>query len=334
MQDELAAKLREHYGAEPAPIMQKHLDFALSSRERGARMLDRVQTETGISLRGKRVLDVGSAYGGFVIEAAARGAEAWGIEISPRLHQLGCVAARGEPGAIHQVEADFLSRRALELLPGGFDLVVVNDVFEHVHDTAALLKQLRALMSAGAGFVFSIPNGDAVTAVEREGHYGTPGITQLPPNLWHRLVPRFTAYYRPWSYYSGLFRAFGFGRIEPWRARSRGLDQCREQIAAGLERAAAAIAAAELDGTMRKHVTAAFGEYRARVAEDLERGDAEALFWRYLATFWKGCAYRHGPTLADVGERPPARTLAQGLSPRRLARALRYAARFARGKRR
>jgi SAM-dependent methyltransferase len=333
VQEDLAEKLREHYGPEPTPIMQKHLDFGLSSRARGAKMLDRVHAETGVKLRGKRVLDVGSAYGGFVIEAASRGAEAWGIEINRRYHDWGCVAARGEPGEIHQVHADFLSREALAVLPRDFDLVVVNDVFEHVHDTAALLKQLYVLMRPGAAFVFSIPNGDAVSAVEREGHYGTPGITQLPPNRWHKIVPHFTAYYRPWSYYSGLFRSFGFGRVEPWRGRPRLPGAVRSDIESGLARAAAAIAALEVERQMRKLIDAGFDEYRARVAEDLARGDTEVLAWRYLTTFWKGCAYKEGRPTADLNERPPRRRLKEAVSPRRLARGLRYVAMFARGRR-
>ena len=89
MEQDLVDKLHAFYGTDLTPVTRKHLDFALSNRKRGRKVIDRVVKVTGMDLRGKRVLDVGSAYGGFVIEAAASGADAWGVEISGRLHEYG-----------------------------------------------------------------------------------------------------------------------------------------------------------------------------------------------------------------------------------------------------
>jgi SAM-dependent methyltransferase len=328
MEHELRARLIEHFGHEP--VRKKSLEFALSSRTRAVAMLDRIALHTGLDVRGKRVLDVGSAYGGFVVEAAARGAEAWGVEISERLYGWGAIHARGEPGDIHLVHADFLSRRIQRELPRDFDLVIVNDVFEHVYDTAALLKQLHGLVRPGGMFAFSIPNGDAVSAVEREGHDGVPGLTLLPPNRWHRLVPGFTAYYRPWSYYSGLFRAFGFGQIEPWRGARKPDDAVRAEIRAGLVRAADAVGGLEVDGITRSMLDTALAEYRAAVEEDLAGADAGALKWRYLTTFWKGCAVKVGPVSADLDEQPAPVPVTRRLAPARVLGQLRALARRAR----
>jgi SAM-dependent methyltransferase len=307
MEDELNVKLRAYYGADPTPIELKHLDFAMSNRRRGSKVINKVVARTGIDLRGKRVLDVGSAYGGFVIEAAARGAEAWGVEIGRRLHEYGLLNARGEPGDIHQVHANFLSPRVLDELPRDFDLVLVNDVFEHIYDTAALLKQLHALMRPGAAFMFAIPNGDAVKHLEREGHNGTPGLTLLPPNYWHRVVDHYTCFYHPWSYYAGLFRAFGFERIDTWSSRRLGVDDTRAEIAAGVVRAKAAIATLKLDDTTREVLEANLADYETRLARDLAAGDAAHLTWRYLTTFWSGCAFKGGAVTADVDEHPTPR---------------------------
>jgi SAM-dependent methyltransferase len=303
MENELIAKLNAFYGADPAPQMRKHLEFALTNRRRGKKALDRVVAKTGIELRGKRVLDVGSAYGGFVIEAAARGAEAWGIEISGRLHEYGLLNAKGESGDIHQVHADFCSRKALRELPRDFDLVLINDVFEHVYDTAALLDQLRTVMRDGAPFVFSIPNGDALSAVEREGHNGTPGISQLAPNWWHYYIPSYTAFYRPWSHYTALFRGFGFDRIDAWRRTQLEPADARIAIAQGLERALAAVASLDPDTKGRQAMAAAIEEYQERLAADLETAPTTLLQWRYLTNFWEGCAYKGGPLLAEVDGR-------------------------------
>lgn len=305
MEQDLVALLNDYYGPDPAPTERKHLDFALSSRERGRHLLDRVIARTGIDVGGKRILDVGSAYAGFVIEAAARGAEAWGVEISPRLAEYGAANARGEPGEIHLVRADACSRAALDALPRNFDLVLVNDVFEHVYDTAPLLRQLHTLLRRGAPFVFSIPNGNALRSVEREGHNGIPGISLLAPNWWHYFTRSFTAFYRPWSHYTGLFRAFGFRRIDAWRRAPLRPDQVRAEIAQGLERARAKVATLPLDSRTEPTVTAAMAQYEADLADDLAHRDAEYLQWRYLTTFWEGCAYKGGPVLADVTEEPP-----------------------------
>ncbi|MCA9675545.1 MAG: class I SAM-dependent methyltransferase, partial [Myxococcales bacterium] len=304
MEQDLVDKLHAFYGTDLTPVTRKHLDFALSNRKRGRKVIDRVVKVTGMDLRGKRVLDVGSAYGGFVIEAAASGADAWGVEISGRLHEYGRLNAQGEAGQIHQLHADFLSRRVLAELPHDFDLVLVNDVFEHVYDTAALLKQLHALMRPGAPFMFSIPNGDCVTAVAREGHNLTPGISLLAPNWWHHAVEEFTAFYHPWSYYSGLFRAFGFDRIDTWGGPKRALDDTRAEIRAGLATARDAVATLELDPAARATMRDTLAEYEARLDADLATGDADYLRWRYLNTFWKGCAYKGGAIFADVAEKP------------------------------
>src|SRR5688500_17246914 len=102
MEDELARALRARYdGKEATELDERHLRFALTSRQRGRERLDRAVSRTGLSLRGARVLDVGSAYGGFVVEAASRGAEAWGVEIVERLHELALLGARGESGDMH-----------------------------------------------------------------------------------------------------------------------------------------------------------------------------------------------------------------------------------------
>lgn len=321
MQADLEAALRARYGEELSPTDRQHLGYALSTRERGREAIDRATDRLGIDLAGRKVLDVGCAYGGFVIEAAARGAEAWGVEINRKLWQWGRLNARGEPGHIELVPGDFLSWRVAEVLPDDFDLVFVSDVFEHVYDTAALLAQLSRVMADGASFTFSIPNGDSINAVAREGHYNKAGLTLLAPNWWPSIVGSFTAFYRPWSYYTGLFRAFGFERIERWNPPARSLDDVRSAIAEKVPRAARAIDQIEYrDPRGRAAVAAGFAEYRSRLARDLEGGDAGLLEWKYLTGFWKGAATRSGPILADAAEHAPVEPVARsGFEPVELA---------------
>lgn len=305
MEADLATALARHYGEHRTPINEQHFQFAMTNRTRGAKVLDQVAKHARFDYAGKRTLDVGAAYGGFTIGAAARGADAWGVEISRRLWELGNLNAQGEAGKIHLLHGDFLAREVLAALPRDFDLVLVNDVFEHIYDTASLLARLHAVMKPGAPFMFAIPNGDCVKFVAREGHSGVPGLPLVAPNVWHQVVPSYTAYYRPWSYYAGLFRAFGFTRIEPWNAqplKALTLADARTRIKDELAQAKAAVhGLTYLDERGREPMLAGWSEYEGRVRADLVDADLATLNWRYLVTFWRGCAYKEGPVLADLG---------------------------------
>lgn len=306
MQEDLLTALEREYRGESAALMMKHLEFGRSSRRRGTQLADEIEAATGFSFRGKKILDVGSAHAGFVIEAAARGASAWGVEISRKFWEYGKLAARGEPGEIHLIPGNFTSPQIAAVLPRDFDFVFVNDVFEHVYDTAGLIEQLHHVTAPGAGVYFSIPNGDSVKYVGSEGHYGVAALTLIPANWWQALVPAYTAFYRPWSCYTALFRAFGFHDIRAWRKPWEPPEEVERRIRAGVERAAAAIKKLEYrDDKARPHVAAAFDEYRARVDRDLSARDVDQLQWRYLTDFWRGCAYRSGPVFADL-EKPTA----------------------------
>ncbi len=301
MQDDLLRALRHELGDETSPQLQRTLEFATTSRSRAKTLADEVVATTGFDFRGKKVLDVGSAYGGMVIEAASRGAEAYGVEISRKLWEYSKLAARGEPGTMQLVPGNFTSAQVGKVLPHDFDFVFVNDVFEHIYDTAGLLEQLHRVTVPGAGMYFSIPNGDCVKFVESEGHYGVAGVSLIPPNWWHAFVPSFTAFYRPWSFYVGLFKAFGFDDVRAWNpSQQHPMWSVKRRINAGVEKSARAIRALPIrDENARAVVGAAFEEYKARVAEDLAAGDLDLLYWRYLIHFWEGVAYRTGPALAS-----------------------------------
>lgn len=306
MEADLHEALRARYGPDPSPKMLHHLEFAMTSRERGHHALDEIERRLG-PIRGLKVLDVGCAYAGFVIAAAERGASAWGVEISRKLWDLGMRNARGEDLDVNLIPGDFLSGRVAEVLPRDFDLVIVNDVFEQVYDTAGLLAQLSRLMSDNALFMFSIPDGDAVSFVESEGHYRKPGLTLLAPNWWSAMIPSFTAFYRPWSYYSGLFRAFGFSAISRWGVRELSAAEAQKELLDGVVAAGDAIASATpLDERVIPALTAGFDEYQAQVRHDLDRLELGDLVWRYLTRFWRGVARKTGKPIADLEKPRPA----------------------------
>ena len=69
------------------PCLSMYLEFALSTNERGRKVADLIETMT--PLAGKRTLDVGCAYGGFLVAMAERGASPTGFDIDPYWLGLG-----------------------------------------------------------------------------------------------------------------------------------------------------------------------------------------------------------------------------------------------------
>ena len=120
-------------------------------------LLSRIETIT--PLKGKRVLDVGSAHGWFVERAAVRGAQALGIE--PDAEVAALAIARGVPTRVGWFP-DAL--RPTER----FDVVAFNDVFEHVADACATLRACHALLNDGGLLVLNVPdsNGALYTAAK------------------------------------------------------------------------------------------------------------------------------------------------------------------------
>lgn len=135
----------------------------------------------GGGLAGKRVLDLGSGMGGFLVAAANNGFSAIGVEPNVdyatmtrlRAARYDCVPA--------------LARAVGEHLPfaaASFDLVLAQDILEHVQNPDDVLREIARVLR---------PNGIAlVTAINRRAwrdpHYHLAGINYLPRRIGERLV--------------------------------------------------------------------------------------------------------------------------------------------------
>ncbi len=104
-----------------------------------------------------RLLDIGCGAGAFAAglrearDRDGRRLEIWGVEMSPEAARLASeVMDRVLSGDFHHVEAD--------LPRGHFDVIVLNDVLEHVIHPEELLRRIRPLLAAGGVVVASIPN--------------------------------------------------------------------------------------------------------------------------------------------------------------------------------
>lgn len=108
-----------------------------------ARLVDMLRERTG----GGKLIEIGSAYG-FFLEEAASHFEAYGVEISDAARSA-CVD-RGLDVA-RSLTPDLLAR-------GPFDVAVMLDVIEHLDDPRAVLDQVHEAMRPGG--VLVITTGD------------------------------------------------------------------------------------------------------------------------------------------------------------------------------
>jgi 2-polyprenyl-3-methyl-5-hydroxy-6-metoxy-1,4-benzoquinol methylase len=110
---------------------------------------------SGISLKGKKMLDVGCGWGGYVVAASEMGANIYGCDIDEEVLEIAKLRAR-----LHEVNSKYFCCQA-EKLPFAdeeFDCVLNWGVLEHVRDLSLTVKGIvRVLKKGGVGFIYA-PN--------------------------------------------------------------------------------------------------------------------------------------------------------------------------------
>ena len=315
MYHDFIAALNKKYNcsdrSELSGIDLQHYNFGTSTNSRGQDAIG-VFEAYGFSMTGLKILDVGCAYGGFSIEAARKGACCYGVEISNALYELATLNNKGEAydgGSCDFVRTDATSPEFLEKLPHDyFDLIIVNDVFEHVYDTVQLLSNLEKVANEKCVIYFVIPNGSDFRFAAREGHTGCCGISLLAPLLWQTLIPgresyERSIYYRQYEYYRALFEYFGFGKIAlinyPGYA---GWEETKKDVCAGLETVKQKIHENEKDfpAVYAQKLYAALEVFEKQLVYDLEHLEASELAWKYMTNFWGGFAQRQERVLKPL----------------------------------
>lgn len=137
-------------------------------------LFDRLETESGWKLQGRRLLDVGAGQGAALHEALVRGADAWGVEPS---------GGFGHVARVRVDEAGFSPQRILrsvgERLPipdASVDYVVSLQVLEHVDDPEQVIREIERVLKPGGRCWISCENYLAF----REQHYRVAWLPLLP----------------------------------------------------------------------------------------------------------------------------------------------------------
>jgi SAM-dependent methyltransferase len=127
--------------------------------------------------QGARVLDVGCGDAGVLIAFAEAGAACAGMEPDARSLERGRVRAEE-----HGVRVD-LRQGFAEALPfpdAAFDLVVLDNVLEHVQDREKTLAEIRRVLRPGGLLYLVTPKPFAAYSVWSDPHYAMAGLVLMP----------------------------------------------------------------------------------------------------------------------------------------------------------
>ena len=98
----------------------------------------------------RKILEVGCAEGGFRKHFAAD-CEYWGVEMNPD-------AAAKAKQHLHKVLVGSFDEAAEKIPANYFDVIICNDVIEHMPDHTVFLQSLRVNLNDGGVLIGSVPN--------------------------------------------------------------------------------------------------------------------------------------------------------------------------------
>jgi 2-polyprenyl-3-methyl-5-hydroxy-6-metoxy-1,4-benzoquinol methylase len=190
-EDYFFSEYREQYG-------KTYLeDFAHIKELAGPRLriIGRLRS-AGHSVRtsaGERLLDVGCAYGPFLLASCEAGYQVFGIDTSKAAVRYVREQLR-LPGLTARF--DVLQRSSLpEEFGGRYDVVTMWYVLEHLRDSAEVLQKVYNFLKPGGIFAFSTPNAGGISARRNPNRFFGKNpedhFTLWSPSIVRRVLPRF-----------------------------------------------------------------------------------------------------------------------------------------------
>lgn len=152
----------------------------VSEYARGFYVADTLRRYAAFDPAGKRVLDIGCGDAGVLIAIAEQGAACAGIELDEKSLARAEVRA-GE----HGVEID-LRRGVAEALPwgdGSFDLVILDNVLEHVTDRPGTLREIHRVLRPGGLLYMVTPKPLSLYSLWNDPHYDLAGMVLMPRSM-------------------------------------------------------------------------------------------------------------------------------------------------------
>lgn len=146
-----------------------------------------VMGKLGLDTDGKKILEIGSGYGFFLVYAVKKlGWDIYGVEPGE-----GEFSGRFEV-AQRILDENGIDRRRLinskgediKLESDKFDIVISNDVLEHVEDTEKVIQEAYRMLKPGGILIFNMPNYRWFY----EGHYNMFWIPSISKTIARRYV--------------------------------------------------------------------------------------------------------------------------------------------------
>ncbi|MEW6102531.1 MAG: class I SAM-dependent methyltransferase [bacterium] len=162
---------RDYNGVNNLPLDKIANDFVSETRMK--EQIDVLLRYVG-DLEGKKILELGSGYGGFIVATRERGFDAYGLEPDKDCYEISLKLLK-----LNGFPEDIITLGKGENIPysdESFDVIYSTQVLEHVQDPKKVLKEAIRVIKKGGYLQFVIPN----YASFYEGHYGIFWIPYLP----------------------------------------------------------------------------------------------------------------------------------------------------------
>lgn len=150
-----------------------------------------VEPRSGSAPRDWLVLDLGSGYGGTARALARQVSHVVAYEPTRLLHETAVAEATSMPA--EERPEHYLAGVEDLVDVDRFDLIVLDNVYEHLPDPDLALRHIHRALKPGGALYVLVPN----KAWPVEAHYGLVGLSWLPPRLadgYLRMTGRGTSY--------------------------------------------------------------------------------------------------------------------------------------------
>ena len=308
--------LATHLAAsESDPCLPMYFEFAITCNARGREVAELLRNHT--ELLGKRCLDVGCAYGGFLVAFAEQGAKVTGIDLDESLLRLARTNLQDNKIDVPLFLADATRAEQLKEFSDRLDLITCNDVIEHVEDPQLLLANLAAMLHSDGLVYLEIPNSRTPGHIRRDGHYQLFGITLLDYpeardyySLHAPGVPYGVRHYLTLDQYADLFASAGL-EIEILESNYQSVDLATALNELKTLRSESSAGLSSVPASVRPRVEERLADYLREVENCARTTESERrdFLLRYAMGFWRVLGRkRPGPRFVSASSAQAATT--------------------------
>ncbi|MBO9566240.1 MAG: methyltransferase domain-containing protein [Niastella sp.] len=137
---------------------------------------------------GQRVLEIGCGEAGVLLAFLEKGCTGVGVELdSPRLvHAVEWTKEYVDAGKVIYIDKDIYKVDVERELGGKFDIIILKDVIEHIHDQPKLIAEMKRLLQPNGVIFFGFPPWQMPFGGHQQVCRGK-WLSKLP---WYHLLPR------------------------------------------------------------------------------------------------------------------------------------------------